>query len=381
MNNVYDVIVVGGGIIGSSVAYQQSKIGRKVLIIEKNQLSCEASSAAAGMLGAQAEIDESQDLLRLALQSRTMFPELIHELETLTGIHAGFVNKGMIKVAQHPDEIHFLKKQVQYHTEWDPEVKWLETEELLQQESALSEELAGGMFIPNDGQVMAPQLALAFAYGAKAKEADILEYCEVEDILSRDHRIEGVKTSQGSFFASTVVAANGAWAAKLMNMTGISLEIIPVKGECFSVIPARPLIQSTIFSERGCYAVPKKDGRIIVGATSHPHNMDKTVSLKGLSSLMEMATALIPGIKEAKWEKAWAGIRPQTGDGLPYIGPHPEYKGLFLAAGHYRNGILLSPITGKMVSDLIENMVTEEERSLYESFKINRKPITDSREG
>ncbi|RIW38322.1 glycine oxidase ThiO [Bacillus salacetis] len=376
MRNTYDVIVVGGGIIGSSVAFQQAKIGKSVLIIEKNEFGMEASQAAAGMLGAQAEIDKNDALLKLALKSRALFPRLVMELEELTGIQAGLVNKGMLKIAQCPDEVHELKKQVQYHAEWDPEVRWLDMNELLQQEPALSSHLAGAMFIPNDGQVMAPQLSQAFYQGALTQGADSIANCEVEEILSTGTHIRGVQTSQNNYFADTVVIASGAWAGKLLYRSGICMDIIPVKGECFSVIPDEPIIKSTIFSPRGCYAVPKKDGRIIVGATTYPGRVDKSVSLNGISHLSEKVLAFLPELKEATWEKAWAGIRPQTRDGLPYIGAHPEYQGLFIAAGHYRNGILLSPITGQIVSDMIENKLTEEERILYETFKIERQTMT-----
>ncbi|WP_421385058.1 glycine oxidase ThiO [Bacillus salacetis] len=381
MKHTYDLIIVGGGIIGSSVAYQQSKLGKKVLIIDKNASGSEASRAAAGMLGAQAEIDENDAMLKLALKSRKMFPALISELEELTGIDTGFINKGMLKVAQSDEEVPFLKKQVQYHAEWDHEVKWLNADELFQLEPALSDDLSGGMFIPNDGQVMAPQLSQAFLQGAKAKGAEILEYCEVEGLLLSESRVTGVRTSQGTIQSENVVIATGAWAGKLMERAGIAIDTIPVKGECFSVVPIRQIIQSTIFSENGCYIVPKKDGRLIVGATTYLNSFDKSVSLHGLSGLFEKAISLIPDIKHARWEKAWAGIRPQTGDGLPYIGPLPGYHGLFIAAGHYRNGILLSPVTGKMVSDMIDNKVTKEERPLYETFKIDRKTITAVKEG
>ncbi|TYR75129.1 glycine oxidase ThiO [Rossellomorea vietnamensis] len=376
MNKVYDVIVAGGGIIGSSIAYQQAKLGKKVLIIDRHSVGAEASSAAAGMLGAQAEIHENAAMLQLALKSRSMFPQLLQELEDWTGINAGLVNKGMIKIAQSSGEAAHLQKQVHYHAGWDPEVKWLSGKEMLQQEPALSTKLEGGMLIPNDGQVMAPQLSKAFAQGAAAHGADIIEFCEVENIMFKDQRVKGCETSQGKFSSDQLVITTGAWAGELLKKTGLSLPVSPVKGECFSVVPSHHIIQSTVFSEGGCYIVPKKDGRLIVGATTLVNRWDKDVSLKGVSSLSQKAIDLLPDIKYAKWEKAWAGIRPQTGDGLPYIGPHPAYEGLYIAAGHYRNGILLSPITGKMISDMIERKVPEKEEALYQSFKVDRDSIS-----
>jgi glycine oxidase len=372
MKKVYDVIIIGGGVIGSSIAYSQAKCGKKVLVLEKNRLISEASSAAAGMLGAQAEIDEHISMLKLALKSRAMFPSLIRELEECTGVDIGLVNKGMIKVAETEGEVVNLKKQISFHRDWDQAVKWLTIEELLEKEALLSPSLLGGMYIPNDGQLIAPRLSLSFAKAAMKYGTDFLEYSEVVDFLIENDCMQGVVTATDTFHTDNVVVTTGAWTSQLLAKANIEMDVYPVKGECFSVIPRVPLISSTVFSELGCYIVPKKDGRVIVGATSYCNTFDKTVSLQGLSQLMERAGFLLPEIGSAKWEKSWAGIRPQTGDGLPYIGAHPNYKGLYIAAGHYRNGILLSPITGKMVSDMINDAVTEEDRSLYHTFRVDR---------
>jgi glycine oxidase len=372
MKKVYDVIIIGGGVIGSSIAYQQAKCGKKVLVLEKDRLTLEASSAAAGMLGAQAEIDEHISMLKLALKSRAMFPSLTRELEECTGVDIGLVNKGMIKVAETEDEVINLKKQISFHRDWDQAVKWLTPEELQEKEASLSPSLLGGMYIPNDGQLIAPRFSLSFAKGAMKYGADFLEYSEAVDFLIKNGCIQGIVTATDTFYTENAVVTIGAWTSQLLAKVNVEMDVYPVKGECFSVIPRVPLISSTIFSDLGCYIVPKKDGRVIVGATSYPNTFDKTVSLQGLSKLMECARSILPEIGSAKWEKSWAGIRPQTGDGLPYIGAHPYYKGLYIAAGHYRNGILLSPITGKMVSDMLNGTVTEEDSSLYHFFRIDR---------
>jgi glycine oxidase len=126
----------------------------------------------------------------------------------------------------------------------------------------------------------------------------------------------------------------------------------PVKGECFSVRTPKPLLKKTLFSP-GCYIVPKAGGRLVVGATVVPNSYDRKVSLSGLAELMDRARGLMPLLGDAEWEKAWSGLRPQTADGLPYIGKVPTVEGLYTACGHYRNGILLSPITGSVMADLI----------------------------
>ncbi|MCA1040685.1 glycine oxidase ThiO [Bacillus infantis] len=372
MKRVYDVIIAGGGIIGCSIAYQQAKLGKQVLILEKRELCSEATSAAAGMLGAQAEIDENLSMLKLALKSRAMFPDMIRELEDLTGISIGLVNEGMIKIAWDDAEAEPLKRQVKFHKEWDGQVRWIDQAEISEREPHLSRGLAGGMLIPNDGQLIAPNLARAFAVGAMARGAEAQEGTEIKGFIFEKETIQGVITNKGSYYGKTTIAAAGAWTGKLLKKADLELPIFPVKGECLSVIPQQPLIRSTIFSDSGGYLVPKKDGRLIIGATSYENEFDPSVSFGGVRMLAERAYKLLPQLAEARWEKAWAGIRPQTGDGLPYIGWHPVYKGLFIAAGHYRNGILLSPITGKMVSDSIEGTAAAEDKQLYREFQIER---------
>ncbi|EIM05726.1 glycine oxidase [Planococcus antarcticus DSM 14505] len=150
--------------------------------------------------------------------------------------------------------------------------------------------------------------------------------------------------------------------------TGLQLKTYPVKGECFSVRTEASLLSSTIFTN-DCYLVPKKGGRIIVGATVIPNTFNQQVTVEGVSLLMENAKKLVPPIAQAEWEGAWAGIRPQTADGLPYLGEHPGYRGLFIATGHFRNGILLAPITGEVMADLVEGKSPPIDIS---SFRVDR---------
>lgn len=167
-------------------------------------------------------------------------------------------------------------------------------------------------------------------------------------------KITGVVTDSGEYASDHVVIAGGAWSSKVMGASGLNLDTYPVKGECFSVITERPLVTGTIFSH-GCYIVPKKGNRIVVGATVKPNTFNEKVTMDGILTLMEKARNIMPAITEGELESTWAGIRPQTGDGLPYLGEHPLYQGLYAATGHFRNGILLSPVTGQVMADLIED--------------------------
>ena len=369
MTSTFDVAIIGGGINGSSIAYQLSKRGRQVVLIEKNQLACEASSAAAGMLAAQAEIEQDGPLFQLALKSQAMFRELASELYETTGIDIEFVQKGIIKIAETDAIAEEIKKQVTFQQNWDPDIKWLNAHELHELEPSLSPDLPGGMYLPNDGHVMPAALSKAFAKAAIHFGAEILENTEVLSFLYEQERVIGVKTTFGDIHCHQVVLATGAWAAQLLQETGIGITVYPVKGECFSVKPETPIIERTIFSDKRCYFVPKRNGEIYIGATQVENTFDKNVTLEGIAALAERAIQLVPQIKDARWERVWAGVRPQTGDGLPYIGEHPFKKGLFMAAGHYRNGILLSPVTGKLVAGLLE---VHPDEHLLSSFRIDR---------
>ncbi|MFJ7728500.1 glycine oxidase ThiO [Neobacillus sp. NPDC097160] len=370
MENSFDVIIIGGGIIGSSIAYQLSKMGRKVVILEKDRLACQASSAAAGMLAAQAEIEQDGPLLQMALKSQAMFPSLSSELFEYTGIDIEFVNKGMLKIAETEEIASIVRKQVTFQRKWDPAITWLDKMELLELEPSISSSISGAMFLPNDGHVQPANLSRAYAQAAAYFGTEIREYTEVVSINYENGQVKGVNTSHGVIHGEQVVVATGAWAAKLMRESGLEINVYPVKGECFSVRPEKPVINTTIFSDKRCYLVPKRNGEIYIGATMIEHSFDQTVTPIGIGSLIERATQLVPKLNEAPWERVWSGIRPQTGDGMPYIGEHPSWKGLYVAAGHFRNGILLGPITGKLVADLLTERVLDQ--TLLSAFHLER---------
>jgi len=349
----FDAIIVGGGVNGSSVAFELSKRGKKVLLLEKDRIASKASSAAAGMLAAQAELDDDGPLFQLAKKSRGMFPRVADEIKELTSIDIELINAGMYKIALTEQDEDQFKKVIKVHQAAGEQAEWLSGEKVRRKEPVLSDEILGAMFVPNDGQVSAPQLTKGYVKAAVALGTELKEYIDVQSFIVRNDKVAGVVTNEGEFYSDSVIVAGGAWSGRLLQETGLTLSTYPVKGECFSVLTKRPLLTGTIFSH-GCYLVPKKGGRLIVGATVKPHTFNQTVTVDGISTLMCKAQKLVPEISGAEWEKAWAGIRPQTGDGLPYLGEHPAYQGLFIATGHFRNGILLSAITGEVVSDLVE---------------------------
>ncbi|MGM0975041.1 MAG: glycine oxidase ThiO [Bacillota bacterium] len=366
MRKMYDAVIVGGGINGSSIAFQLAKRGYKVAVLDKGKIAGKASGAAAGILGAQTELAEDGPLFQLACKSRSIYRSLIPELEDLSQVHIGYQNKGVYKVAANKEEEQALKRLIESQQTAGVQAEWFSIDDLIHREPFVSNKLKGAMYIPNDGQVQAYELSLAFAKASIAIGAEIYEYTHVIDFILKDAKVYGVRTSQGEFLADSVIVASGAWSREILERTGLSLPIIPVKGECFSVKVEKPLVQGTIFSH-GCYIVPKQSGRLVVGATVKVNSFDEKVTFEGISMLMEKAQNLVPDIANTEWEGAWTGIRPQSADGQPFLGQHPAYEGIYIAAGHFRNGILLAPATGELMADILEG-----KKEQFNPFKLSR---------
>ncbi|MEI5909547.1 glycine oxidase ThiO [Bacillus spongiae] len=353
MRKMYEVLIVGGGIIGHSIAYSLSKRGISVLVLEKGQINEKSSSAAAGMLAVQAEMKKGGPLFELGRKSRNMFPALQAELKERTNIDIQLIQHGMLTVARTKEEKETIQGMIPFQKAAGEEVSWLSPDEVVEVEPSITRNTFGGMYAAKDGQVEAPKLSKAFAKAAYSLGTHVKEYTEVINLITDKGKCVGVETESERIYSDKVILTTGAWTKRLLQTTDFPLHVYPVKGECLSVTTKEPLLEKTVFTD-GCYIVPKSSGRYIIGATMIPNTFDERVSVSGVSSLLDQAIALIPKLKNAHWEKVWSGIRPQTTDGKPYIGNHPSLKGLFVASGHYRNGILLSPITGEIMADIIE---------------------------
>ncbi|WP_152393100.1 glycine oxidase ThiO [Paenibacillus guangzhouensis] len=355
MEQTVDVIIVGGGVIGCSIAYHLSKRGIKVRLLERGRIASEASSAAAGMLAAQAEFIDSVPLFDWARQSRAMFPALTADLQAHSGMEIGLVQQGLLRVATSEEDVLRYHAQAELQRQSGESAQWLSAQEALALEGTLASDVYGALYLENDHQVVAPSLTLAYASAAAALGAEIREHSEVQELLREGGRITGVRMQDGIHRCQQVIIASSIWSQALLRTVGYDLPLYPVKGECIAVRTNKPLIRRTIYTDN-CYLVPKANGELLIGATVTPHTMQRHVTVGGILALMGVAERLIPSIRGATWIRTWSGLRPQTPQGLPYIGNHPELAGLMIAAGHYRNGILLSPLTGSVMADLVEGI-------------------------
>ncbi|WP_158737337.1 glycine oxidase ThiO [Alteribacillus sp. YIM 98480] len=359
MKKTYDVLIIGGGVNGCSIAYQMSKRGYQAAVLEKTRVGAEASSAAAGMLGAQVEIKENGPFFDFARKSRDMFSQLVPELEETSGVPVSYVRNGMLKVAQTDTEVNHLLDMLAFQKKAGERAEWRDPNVISVQEPNIKGDIKGALYIPGDGQVKAKELTQAYARGANLLGADIYEFTPVTGLLEEKGRVNGVTTPSGRFYAEHVVLAGGVSSDLIPTAKANIPSMIPVKGECVSVKPAKPVMTATIHAS-DFYLVPKPGGNIIIGATEQEGRMDKPVSARAVQELLSKAIRLVPDLQDAEWVEAWSGVRPQTIDGMPYLGA-ASIKGLWMAAGHYRNGILLSALTGEWMADLIEGTADNEE--------------------
>lgn len=344
-----DVAVVGGGVIGCSVAYHAARSGAKVVLVEAEGIGGGASGAAAGMLAAQAEAHEPGPFLDLLLASRDLHGPLGEELRERTGLDPECAWSGTLSVASSVEGERDLYARYSWQTDLGLSARWLSGEEARDLEPALSPEISAALYLPEDGQVNSPRLVQALVLAAIERGVRVLEFTRVTGFVTEGERVTGVRTARGEIPAGAVVLCGGASSGLLAEDLGVRLPVYPVKGEVLSVGVRPAPTRANVWGER-CYVVPKRDGRMIVGATEEPGVHDRRPTLGGVARLSTAAIELVPALDGAPFLNAWGGLRPGTSSGRPILGAVEGWDGLLVATGHYRNGVLLAPITGEAIS-------------------------------
>ena len=353
MNDAVDVAIVGGGAIGCSVAYHAAARGARVALFEAEWLGNGASGALAGMLSGQAEAEKPGPLRDLLIQGREYHKTFAQELYERTGLDPGYVWDGALRTATDEDSKARLLEEHSWHEEANLPSELLSGDEVRELEPDLSPEIIAGLYIPEDGQVNPPQLLEAFVRGAKVCGARIFEATRVTGLMVEGERVSGVHTTQGAFSANAVVLAGGAFSGLLTKQLGIQLPLYPMKGQMIELEVWALPIRANIWNAGNFYVVPKKDGRVIVGATEEDDVHDRRPTLGGIAELAGEALRLVPSLSEACFSRAWGGLRPATRSGYPILGPVEGWEGLILATGHFRNGVLLSAITGEIIGAVV----------------------------
>ena len=345
-----DVVIIGGGVIGLTIARALALRGvHDVCVIERATLGSEASSAAAGMLLPQVEAATKGDFFTLACRSRDLYASFAAALLDETGIDVELDTTGTLYLALNNSEQEEIEKGYYHQRQAGLAVELLSAKAARELEPFISESTTGALLFPKDIQVENRRLLNALANSISNLGVTVLTGTNVDSFVIEGKRLLGVQTSSGTIGCSTAVVAAGSWSTFIKH-THCSIE--PVRGQMVCLEAKPQWTRHIIFSRRG-YIVPRRDGRLLAGSTSENAGYAKCVTAGGIGSILTNAHEISPAVSNLPVIDTWAGLRPRAADGLPVLGPCVEIDGLFYATGHYRNGILLAPVTGELISEAI----------------------------
>jgi glycine oxidase len=363
----WDVVVIGGGLVGASLALALRKQGTAVLMLERGEPGREASHAAAGML-AHCDPHHPALLQPLAAASAKIYPEFIQEIEEESGEHIDFRREGTIMLLPAAAGVTPAAGGAQPIP--CPGIKILTKEEIAAAEPGLNCEECQAIYLP-EAAVDPRQLTHAVLAAARQRGVEVAAGITAGEVLVSEGRVIGVQTARVRYLASTVVNCAGAWAGQI----GPSiLPTRPVKGHMLALAlpigydqhgtPNAPRALRHVVRAPNVYLVPRSDGRVIVGSTLEEAGFDKRVDAATIKRLQESAVAWVPQLGQARMLESWTGLRPGTPDNLPILGP-TAIDGYFMATGHYRDGILLAPITAHIMAQIIRRVPTELDISAF----------------
>lgn len=351
-----DALVVGGGALGLACAWRAARRGVRVRVLERDRPGAGASHVAAGMLAPVGEANWGEEaLMRLGLASARAWPRFAAELATDSELEVGYEPSGALHVALDRDEAEELRRRFELMESLDLGVEWLHPRACRDLEPGLVPTCAAGVHAPGEAAVDPHLLLPALTAAVERCGGQVLVEAEVTDVLTENRRLVGVITADGQEHrAEHVVLAAGAWSGAAAWLPPQARPPVrPVKGQILTLRgnPDQPVCQQIVASER-VYMVPRPDGRLIVGATVEERGFDVQVTAGGVLELLREAYRALPDVAELELVETLAGLRPGTPDNAPLVGPG-ALDGLVLATGHYRNGILLTPISADAVAALL----------------------------
>jgi glycine oxidase len=355
----YDAVVVGGGVVGLCCAWRIARRGGSVVVVDRAVPPAGATRVAAGMLAPVGELAFGEpELLRMTLAAAEAYPGFVAELEAASGVSTGYERMGALHVALDRDEAAELRRVHELQRSLSLGAEWLPPRRCRELEPGLTPSFNGGVHAPAEGAVDPRRLSEALLAALAEERVEVRTGVEVSKAILAGERLAGVRTVNGEeLLAGAVVLATGAWAGVSPWLPERARPPVrPVKGQILALrSPGGAGPCERILASERVYLVPRPDGRLIAGATVEERGFDTTVTAGGVHELLRESYRLLPDVAEMELVEAMAGLRPGTPDNLPLIGPG-ALDGLFLACGHYRNGILLAPTTGERVAAELAGM-------------------------
>jgi glycine oxidase len=350
------VAIIGGGVVGLGIAWRLAARGAFVEVFERGAAGAGATQAAAGMLAACAEAEPGEEaLIALGRESQARWPSFAAELLQASGIDVELRTEGTLVVALTADDQARLHHQLVFQHKLGLPLRWITPAETRQREPHLAGKLAGAVWSPEDHQVDNRKLASALCIAAEGKGAIVREQMPVKEISIIGGRADGIiLADETRVSADVVVLAAGAWSRGIAGLPHeLRPPVRPIKGQMLALRmdPAAPLLNHVVWAP-GVYLVPRRNGRLIVGATVEEKAFDTALTAGGLLTLLEAAWRAVPYVEELPIEEMWVGHRPGSRDDAPILGCGPA-EGVIYATGHHRNGILLAPVTADSMARLV----------------------------
>ena len=342
-------------------ARELSDSGVNVLLLERGKLGAESSWAGGGILSPLYPWRYDDSVNALASYSQKTYPRIAEQLLAESDIDPEYNQCGLMVLDQDEND-----QASAWAKQWRMPLDVLESQQLVNQhEPALNSIVKQALWLPDIAQMRNPRLVKALAGSLAEKKIKVIEHCEIEQLIEKQGVIQGIKTADSVYMADRVIIASGAWTASLINNNIPQPHIEPVKGQMILFKAPQGLLKTMVLSG-GRYLIPRRDGRILAGSTLEHTGFEKNLTEDAMQSLKQSAIDLIPALVNYPIEHHWAGLRPGTQQGIPYICQHPAIKGLYINSGHYRNGVILGAASAKLMADLVIGKPTELDMTPYQ---------------
>jgi glycine oxidase len=380
---VFDIAIIGGGVIGSSIAFELAAEKLNVVLLDREEPGRGASWAAAGMLSPGPDSPDALPLVPLAKVSLQLYPKFISAIEEASGLHTHFASEGALQIFPGPHAEAERDEMVVDFRGLGIAIELVSLDTARSMESAIGPAARAAAWLPEESTVDPRLLMDALLAALRRREVEIRSGCQVASLLSQGLRCTGLIAGGDEIAAKVVVVAAGCHSATLAGENSVENNWLlrysptrPVRGQMLALHSAEVNLRRVLRSERG-YLVPRLGGRIVAGSTLEEVGFDKRVTAGGMRKILDAAIELAPSLANAEIVETWAGLRPATPDNLPILGP-TDIDGLFIATGHYRNGILLAPVTANLTRDWILNKKMAAATSIFSPLRFAERRVQRS---